>query len=679
MGIGHRTLPEGSGCPAAHAVAAAAIELTVERYGRRVSVSHRHTAVKPSHQRRSAPQHDFPADAQIGAEILRILDAENRILLLSLGRREEGVLDGVDQVAGGLGVEPDVRGISAEVLALVVIAVAERKAADELGLETVDQVFVGGIAQEFGIDRACHVDHVDVDRPQREGRIAAVGPHVGDAGARKRTGVIGAVLKIDRQFDLGLRLVHRAETARAPGHEEPREGQSGRDAEFGGPLAPGVGSLHKFVTRREGEVERLGAAENIAVLITDGGLQAVETRRGAAFEVDLDALLERRRAENVARQVALARVERLRRIGRSADEGDDVGDVGRPGLLLEGDFRALEIPQRHQVGIGAIDLRRVVDVVGIERHGLTEHRRAQVGPFLVDDVQTAVVDRIEPRKQRRVGPCDGGVVIGENVDPVDTVDHVVVHHGQSAFVVAREILFDDQPQVDQPLLLEHPRGVGDVVDREIVVPPLLEVGGDALPLGIEDRHVVNIARMQQRIDGVGQHDLFEEVVLELVGNGVDAVRLALARAEGDRRTLAARNGVDLIGRLRGEKTLRVHVDLQVFGALLGQPHVQRHGRLPDLALPVVPAVVLRRVGLLVEPDVEIRPEEAFVGSLAHVLLHVGSRDAFLAGRGPVVLDLYFLQKILSFGNVARDAARRAQQAQQRGGEYATRSPHGVSC
>ena len=185
--------------------------------------------------------------------------------------------------------------------------------------------------------------------------------------------------------------------------------------------------------------------------------------------------------------------------------------------------------------------------------------------------------------------------------------------------------------------------------------------------------------MQQRIDGVGQHNLFEEVVLELVGNGVDAVRLALARAEGDRRTLAARNGVDLIGRLRGEKTLRVHVDLQVFGALLGQPHVQRHGRLPDLALPVVPAVVLRRVGLLVEPDVEIRPEEAFVGSLAHVLLHVGSRDAFLAGRGPVVLDLYFLQKILSFGNVARDAARRAQQAQQRGGEYATRSPHGVSC
>lgn len=83
-------------------------------------------------------------------------------------------------------------------------------------------------------------------------------------------------------------------------------------------LRLGVGSLHKFVTRREGEVERLGAAENIAVLITDGGLQAVETRRGAAFEVDLDALLERRRAENVARQVALARVERLRRIGRSA-------------------------------------------------------------------------------------------------------------------------------------------------------------------------------------------------------------------------------------------------------------------------------------------------------------------------------------------------------------------------
>lgn len=146
------------------------------------------------------------------------------------------------------------------------------------------------------------------------------------------------------------------------------------------------------------------------------------------------------------------------------------------------------------------------------------------------------------------------------------------------------------------------------------------------------------------------------------------------RAVGDPGPLAAPGGVDLERRPRSEKSLRIHVNLQVLGALLRQPHLQQHGSLPDLALPVVPAVVLRRVGLLVEPDVEIRPEEAFVGSLAHVLLHVGSRDAFLAGRGPVVLDLYFLQKILSFGNVARDAARRAQQAQQRGGEYATPIP-----
>ena len=42
VGVGHRPLSQRTGRPAAHTVAAAAIELAVERDGGRIAVSHRH-------------------------------------------------------------------------------------------------------------------------------------------------------------------------------------------------------------------------------------------------------------------------------------------------------------------------------------------------------------------------------------------------------------------------------------------------------------------------------------------------------------------------------------------------------------------------------------------------------------------------------------------------------------
>ena len=686
-GIGHRSLSEGPGRPAAHAVAAAAVELAVERHGGGVAVGHRHASVEAPDERRHVAQHDFPADAEVRTEILRITDAEDRIVVLVPGRGEEHVFDGVDQVAGSLGVETDIRGVASEILALVVVTVTERKAADELRRETFEQVAVLGELrlavgtgvvdhQERGVE-VVHIDHVDVDRPQRERRITVVGPHVGDAGAGKRAAVVGTVLEIDRQFDLGPGLVHRAET---PRQQEAREREARGDAELRGPLLLGIGGLHKLVARREGDVERLSPAEDVAVLVAEGGFQPVETRRGAPLEIDLNALFERRRAEDVAREVPLAGVECPGRIGRRTDEGNIVvGVVRRPGLLLESDPGAFEIPEGHQVGVGAVDLRRVVDVVGIERHSLPEHRRAQIGTLLVDDVQTPVIERIEARDQRGVGPRDGRIVVRKDVDPVDAVDHVVVHDGLPACVVTGEILLDDHAQIDLAVAAQRVGPEHDVVDRKIVVPPFLEVGGDALPLGVEHRDIVDVPPAEQRARRIGQHDLFEELVLEFVGDRVDAVGFALMRAVGDPGALAARRGIDLERSPRVEKPLRVHIDFQVLGALLRQPRFQQHGRLPDLALPVIPAVVFRRIGLFVQPDVEIGSEEALVGSLAHVFLQIGGRDTVPAGRRFVVLDLHPLHEVLPFGNVPRDAASRAEKAQRRGGEYAAHPAHNVSC
>ena len=70
VGVGHRTLSQRTGRPAAHTVAAAAIELAVERDGGRIAVSHRHAAIDAADERRGSPQHDLAADAQVGTEIL---------------------------------------------------------------------------------------------------------------------------------------------------------------------------------------------------------------------------------------------------------------------------------------------------------------------------------------------------------------------------------------------------------------------------------------------------------------------------------------------------------------------------------------------------------------------------------------------------------------------------------
>ena len=76
--------------------------------------------------------------------------------------------------------------------------------------------------------------------------------------------------------------------------EETRESQPGRDAEFRGPLLPGIGRLHKLIAGRERNVERLGTPENITVLVADGGFQSVEARRGASFQIDLETLFQGR-------------------------------------------------------------------------------------------------------------------------------------------------------------------------------------------------------------------------------------------------------------------------------------------------------------------------------------------------------------------------------------------------
>ena len=288
------------------------------------------------------------------------------------------------------------------------------------------------------------------------------------------------------------------------------------------------------------------------------------------------------------------------------------------------------------------------------------------------------MERIEPRQEGRIEPGRRGVVVREDVDPLDAVDRIVVQLGTSVLVVAGQVLPDNHAQVDAVVPAQRIGDVLDVVDREVVVAPLLEVGRDPLTLGIEHRDVEDIARPHEPVNRIGKHQLLEELVAELVGDRVDAEGYALPRAEGDLRPPAPRRGVDLEAGTRGEKALRVHVDLQVLRAFEREVHVEQHGLLPDAPLPVVPAVLLVGIGLLVEPDVEVRAEEPLVRGLPHVLLQLGGRDAFVARCGAVGFDLHPLQQVLPLGDMPRDAACRPDEEQHHGDEYAAHPPHGVT-
>ena len=209
-----RSGTQRAGRPAAHAVAAARIEETVGRHVGGVAVGDDDAAVDAPHERHALVEHDLAADAQIGTHVLRVAQSENTVVVLARSGFREEVFESVDQVARRLQIEAYERGVAPEVARLVVVGVAEGQTGDELRREAGLEVLVLAVAQEIVVE-VSHVDDVDVDGSQRERRVAVVGPQVGQAEARKRAPVVGTVLEVDRELDLGFRLIRRAERARA--------------------------------------------------------------------------------------------------------------------------------------------------------------------------------------------------------------------------------------------------------------------------------------------------------------------------------------------------------------------------------------------------------------------------------------------------------------------------------
>ena len=130
-------------------------------------------------------------------------------------------------------------------------------------------------------------------------------------------------------------------------------------------------------------------------------------------------------------------------------------------------------------------------------------------------------------------------------------------------------------------------------------------------------------------------------------------------AVGDIGALGAACGVNFILHLRAVVAPRVHICLEVLGALVRERQVEQHRLFAHLALEVVPPVVLLGVGEVVCPDIEVCAEETLVGRLSHILLHSVCGDALILWRELVVVDGDALQEVFALGEFACDAARRA--------------------
>ena len=276
------------------------------------------------------------------------------------------------------------------------------------------------------------------------------------------------------------------------------------------------------------------------------------------------------------------------------------------------------------------------------------------------------VHRIETARIERVGLGLGRVIVGQYVDLTDTVDDIVLHNGVSPLVITRKVLLHHDLDTYLAVPAERIGNIFDIVDREVVVPPLAQVCGHALALLVEDGYVEDVAHVQQRVHRIGQQNAFKELVAEIIRYAADTVGLILPCTVCHPGSFATVCRIDLALHARRKESARIHVYLQVLRRLGRLVKIEQNWFLTDLTLEIVPPVVLFGIGQVVEPHVKVGPEEVLVGGLPHILLKLFGGDALLARGLSVVLDADLLQQVLAGLETARNAARR---------EYETRRQH----
>ena len=450
--------------------------------------------------------------------------------------------------------------------------------------------------------------------------------------------IIGAALHAVRNLDFRTRIDSPVIAIHPQRSNQAREREGGRDAQLER-VALGF-HAREFIPAAHAYVEQLHASEQIAVLVAERRGQPEVVRRGGSLQLDRVALPQRRRAEDVAVEIPFRGIGDGRSVGRgagAADISDRTVPAGRVGRFRKEHAGAFVVSQPHDILISSLDVALVVQRIRIKIHGTAENRGADFRTGVVNDFQSPVESRVEPRIVQAVAHRLRRVVSRKDIDIAQAVYSILLNDRLPLGRIACHIGLDDHRQVDRAVAGGRIGDILDVVDREVVVSPVLQERRDARPFVVEHVAVENAAGTEQRGSRIAQDDRPQRPVAEAIADLPDPVRIALTGEVGDAGPLAGR--VDTEPCLGLQKTLAVHVDLHRLRGTGRQRRVEQYGRFPDLALEAVPPCVLPfRVGGVIRPKVKVRSQQALRGMLANELLQIGLRDAFLLGKLAVALD-----------------------------------------
>ena len=343
--------------------------------------------------------------------------------------------------------------------------------------------------EELGVDIS-HLDERQVDRTQGIIRVAPIAPRVAPRSARQHTLIVGTILRVDRQFDLRAGIRDRRRATDIERHDETRERQRGRSSDLERSFALGLGALHKLITERERHIEQLHTSEDVVILVTDRTAQAVETRCRRSLQLNFIALRQCRCAEDIAVQIALLGRERMVDTLRA---GTDERHLGRGRILLELDICTSVVTHSHNLVVGILDSLRTEQVVGEEVDRLAQHLRAHLQFIVIDNVQTAILDRIQTLHKAAVATCNGRVIVRKEVDIAQSIDRIVVHNRLTLIVIARQRLAHYDRHVGLIVTDRSIDLIENIVDRKIEVATIAQHRADSRAFLIQHREVQHIA------------------------------------------------------------------------------------------------------------------------------------------------------------------------------------------
>lgn len=573
--LGRGARAECAHTPAAHTIHTAGIEELVggQRLVLGVAIGYDDASVESVGEGQRVVERESLCPREVGAQILCVAYAEECVVAVGLGGSHEA-LDAREEVAA-CG-QAHTQGVIFDLVGDVLCAagVGARDAGHHLSGVAVAQIGVLEPVEEVGA-HIVHLDHTHIEGAEHKEVAVAVGPAVAEAHIGEHAVVELAVLVVYGELQTGLRVQQIAPRVEVYGEEELGEGHADHTAQLCG-VAIGGGGLTpaELIAEGEAHIYLLGTAEEVLVLIADGGRESVEARGEGGFEVGLDALAHSGREPYLAVQHTFGCFGRVAPV--VAHEGHLAHRL--TALLREEDVGAVDVVHAHKVLIGVGHPAVVEHRAAAQTHQTAQYGGAYVGPAtVVDNLEALIVERVEREEIVGIGGRLCGVVVGQHAYGADAVEGVVGVDGLALPVAPLEVLLDYEPHSRTMLPKSGVYLELNVVLREVVETVAAQQLCEACALLAEGVDVEDVAALDER-ERVGTQEFLDVAVLDVVGDALNAIGLSLCGLVDDlgrTLTVVAQYGVLLAC---GEETARGDIGADIFGTATGECRVDNDGR-----------------------------------------------------------------------------------------------------